>query len=56
MVLRRSGRQAGPLGPPAYFLAINVALGLGILRGILGLQTAAWRRTHREAARREEHA
>jgi cellulose synthase/poly-beta-1,6-N-acetylglucosamine synthase-like glycosyltransferase len=54
LLLRRMGKRAGPLGTVGYFLAINVALGIGIARGIFGLQKAAWQRTDREAPAGEE--
>jgi hypothetical protein len=46
--LRRLSLPAGPLRLPAYFVTINAALGLGMLRGLLGRQSAAWARTARQ--------
>ncbi len=49
LILRRLGVPAGPLRIPAYFVAINAALGVGFVKGMLGLQSSAWRRTARSA-------
>ena len=46
--LPRLHLPAGPLRLPAYFVAINAALGAGLLRGLLGRQRAAWTRTSRQ--------
>jgi len=46
--LQRLRLPAGPLRLPYYFVAINVALGLGLLRGVFGMQRAAWQRTARD--------
>lgn len=43
----------GPLRIVWYFAMINVALGVGLLRGVFGLQRAAWNRTSRAPARDE---
>jgi cellulose synthase/poly-beta-1,6-N-acetylglucosamine synthase-like glycosyltransferase len=43
----------GPLRIVWYFVMINLALGIGLTRGMLGLQRAAWQRTSREPARNE---
>ena len=48
-LLGRVGLRIGLLRLASYFLAINAALGLGMVRGVFGLQRAAWRRTAREA-------
>ncbi len=48
--LRRMRLPAGPLRIAHYFVAINLALALGLARGMLGRQRAAWERTSREAA------
>jgi cellulose synthase/poly-beta-1,6-N-acetylglucosamine synthase-like glycosyltransferase len=48
--LRRMRLPAGPLRTAHYFVAINFALALGLARGVLGRQRAAWERTPREAA------
>jgi len=48
-LLGRVGFRIGLLRLASYFLAINAALGLGMVRGVFGLQRAAWRRTAREA-------
>ena len=48
--LRRMRLPAGPLRMAHYFVAINLALALGLARGMLGRQRAAWERTSREAA------
>ena len=48
--LRRMHLPAGPLRIAHYFVAINLALALGLARGMLGRQRAAWERTSREAA------
>ncbi len=50
-VLRRLRLPAGPLRLPGYFVTINTALGVGMVRGALGLQRAAWQRTARHAPR-----
>ena len=45
------GRLRVPVGPlkmPYYFLALNSALAIGLLRGALGVQRAAWKRTARK--------
>jgi cellulose synthase/poly-beta-1,6-N-acetylglucosamine synthase-like glycosyltransferase len=49
-VLRRMRLPAGPLRIAHYFVAINLALALGLARGMLGRQRAAWERTSREVA------
>jgi len=46
-LLRLLHLPAGPFHAPLYFLVINLALAIGMIRGILGLQGAAWRRTAR---------
>jgi cellulose synthase/poly-beta-1,6-N-acetylglucosamine synthase-like glycosyltransferase len=45
--LRRLGAPAGPLWIVYYFLMINLAIGIGMVRGMFGRQSAAWRRTSR---------
>ena len=47
-VLRRLHVPAGPFGLAYYFAAINVAIGVGMIRGLFGLQRPAWQRTARE--------
>ena len=49
-LLERLGFHIGLLRLASYFLVINAALGVGMVRGVLGLQRAAWRRTTRETA------
>lgn len=39
---------AGPLHIASYFVSINAALGIGLVRGLLGRQRAAWSRTRRQ--------
>ena len=46
--LGRLRLPAGPFRIISYFVAINLALGIGLIRGVLGLQSASWRRTARE--------
>jgi len=46
--LRRLHLPGGPLKLATYFAAINAALALGLLKGVLGLQRPAWQRTARE--------
>lgn len=41
------GLRAGPFRTVFYFVAINAALGIGLVRGVFGLQHAAWKRTTR---------
>ncbi len=41
------GLRPGPLGAATYFVTINAALAVGMVRGMLGLQQPAWRRTGR---------
>jgi len=41
---------AGPLKTVTYFVVVNTALGAGLIRGLLGLQRAAWQRTARRPA------
>jgi len=41
---------AGPLRLIHYFIVINAAIALGMVRGALGLQKVTWRRTAREPA------
>ena len=48
--LRRMRLPAGPLRIAHYFVAINLALALGLARGMLGRQRAAWERTSRQVA------
>jgi len=48
-VLQKHELPAGPLRLPAYFVTINIALAVGLLRGAAGLQEAAWGRTARAA-------
>ena len=48
--LGRLGVPAGPCRTVAYFLAINAALAIGLLKGVFGMQRATWQRTAREAA------
>ncbi len=45
--LRRLRLPAGPLGLAAYFVTINAAIGVGMIRGLLGLQRASWPPTAR---------
>jgi cellulose synthase/poly-beta-1,6-N-acetylglucosamine synthase-like glycosyltransferase len=49
------GLPAGLLRLPAYFVAINAALAVGMVRGLLGVQRAAWERTARKPAGQEEN-
>jgi hypothetical protein len=46
--LRRLRLPGGPLRLATYFAAINAALALGLLKGVLGMQRPAWQRTARE--------
>ena len=46
--LNRFKLPAGPLRLASYFVSINAALGLGLVRGAAGLQRVTWRRTERE--------
>lgn len=55
-LLARRRRPAGPLRILHYFLAINVALGIGLVRGMFGLQHATWRRTARQPVNSEGRA
>lgn len=48
-LLQKYDLPAGPLRLPAYFVTLNVALAIGLLRGAAGLQGAAWGRTARTA-------
>jgi cellulose synthase/poly-beta-1,6-N-acetylglucosamine synthase-like glycosyltransferase len=48
--LRRLRLPAGPLRIAHYFIVINLALALGMARGMLGRQRAAWEHTSRQAA------
>lgn len=48
--LSRLGVRGGPFRLAAYFVAINAALGLGMVRGVLHVQRAAWDRTARGTA------
>ncbi len=48
LLLRRLRLPAGPLHLVSYFVAINAALAVGLIRGALGVQRAAWQRTARE--------
>jgi cellulose synthase/poly-beta-1,6-N-acetylglucosamine synthase-like glycosyltransferase len=41
---------AGPLRIPYYFVAINAALAVGMVKGLLHLQEPAWQRTSRDTA------
>jgi hypothetical protein len=41
---------AGPLRLASYFVSINAALALGLARGAVGAQRAAWQRTDRESS------
>ncbi len=41
---------AGPLRLASYFVSINAALALGMLKGAVGAQRPAWQRTNREGA------
>ncbi len=50
-LLRRLGLPTGACGTMAYFLTINVALGLGFVRGMFGLQGAIWKPTTRDTPR-----
>jgi len=45
--LPRLGRRAGPCRLPFYFVSVNVALGVGLVRGLFGVQKAAWQKTGR---------
>lgn len=47
-VLRRLRLPAGPLRPASYFVAINAALAVGLVRGVLRMQQPTWQRTARE--------
>lgn len=47
---------AGPLRIVHYFVTINLALGIGMARGLLGRQKAAWQRTARQALPTEGRA
>jgi len=49
-LLSRGRRAPGPFRAAYYFLAINTALAIGMIRGMLGLQRPAWQRTVRGAA------
>ena len=54
-VLGRLRLPAGPLRLVSYFVTINLALAIGLVRGIFGLQRASWRRTAREPAQTGGH-
>lgn len=45
----RGNRRPGPCGIPYYFLSMNLALALGLLRCLSGKQRMAWSRTPRES-------
>ncbi len=47
-LLERLRLPVGPLRLPFYFVAINAALALGLLRGAFGAQEVTWERTQRE--------
>ncbi len=49
--LRRSGLPIGPLRLAFYFVVINAALAVGLVRGLLGAQSGTWQRTAREPLR-----
>jgi len=48
LALRRLDMRSGPLRPVSYFVAINAALAIGLVRGLVGAQGAAWHRTSRQ--------
>ena len=52
-LLRRLHVPAGPFALASYFVAINAAIGVGMIRGLFGLQRPAWQRTAREPVRTE---
>jgi len=54
-ILPKLRLPTGPLRLPAYFVAINAALGAGLVRGLMRRQGAAWSRTSRRppAGRRQ---
>ncbi len=49
-LLRRFRLPAGPLRLVHYFVVINMALGIGMVKGVFGVRRAAWRRTARGPA------
>jgi len=46
-LLRLLRLPSGPFHAPFYFLIINLAIAIGLVRGVFGLQGAAWQRTAR---------
>lgn len=46
-LLTKLGLRGGPFRTVFYFVVINAALGMGIMRGMLRLQRATWNRTSR---------
>ena len=46
-ILQAIRLPAGPLRLASYFVAINAALAVGFVKGMLGLQQAAWTRSAR---------
>jgi len=46
--LRRLKLPSGPFRLAHYFVVINAALALGMIKGLFGVQQAAWKRTARE--------
>lgn len=48
--LRRLRLPAGPLGLAHYFVVINAALAVGMVKGLFGVQRVTWKRTAREPA------
>ncbi|MFO8006909.1 MAG: glycosyltransferase family 2 protein [Candidatus Brocadiia bacterium] len=46
-LLRLTRLRSGPLGAAWYFLAVNLALALGLLRGLVRAQKTTWRKAGR---------
>ncbi len=56
LVMQKSGWSCPPCRIAWYFLFINAALAVGIMKGSLGLQRAGWRPTPRAGMQHEDAA